>query len=1535
MSRKRRKVVDSFRFNRAEVIISDRSPSLIQAVRASIEGLERRLFLSATITPTNILNSTDTESISVDYTSSAQIDPSTFGNGDISVTDASGNPLSVKFVSSGPASTDVVANYTVSPPSQNGWTLADDGNYTVTLPGNSPTDTTGQPLGPAGATFQVAIPDTTAPTANINAPSDVNSASNNPVTVTVVYNDDVNVKGSTLADGNLKVTGTAGNLPVSLVSANPSSGDAQQITATYSIAAPSGGWAHADNGTYTIALGASPVQDTSGNNAVGGAATFDVNVPIVDITAPVASISAPSISSAGGTTESVTITYTDDIAVRASTISKTDLTITGPSGPLTVQSVNFTGGNATSITAIYVVTAPGGKAWSAADNGNYSITLGAGKVTDTSGNGVAAKSASFSVNIPVPDTTPPTAVISAPSISSSGGNTESISVTYADNDAVKASSIAKSNLTVTGPSGPLTVQSVSAPGGDAGSITVTYLVAAPGGKAWSSADNGNYTIALAAGSVTDVAGNGVAAGSQNFNVNIPVPDTTPPTATISAANVTAPGGSNEIVTVTYSDSGSGVDASTVNSGSVTVNGPGGPLSLVSLSKLPSVNGPTVSAVYTFAAPGGAWSPTANGSYTISVVPGHVMDVANNAIAGTTATFTVNAGIIDTAPPIAVIAAPDINSPGGTSETIVVTYSDGGSGVDPQSIGIGDITVSGPGGNLTVSSVHKNTTAGGVVATYTVGSPNGQPWNASDNGGYTVSIVPGGVKDLAGNGIAASSGGFSVNATVPDTAPPVASISAPGIVAASTAPQIITVTYADPNSNVSASTLGIGNISVSGPQGPLNVTDFSASSTGDAPSLTVTYTVTAPLGGWSNLNNGTYTVAVNANQVKDPSGNSAAVATAAFTVNVAAPGDPSDTTFNGGQPVTAPFVAETVVTLPDGQLMLAGHEGNSASGTSQGVLELLNSDGSVDTSFGTSGMAVTPAGENFAYYTMVLQGSNHLIVAGGNGADFLLQRFDLNGNLDATFGSSGTELSSLGGSNDTAYSLALTASGQIVAGGASSGNFAFARYDANGHLDPAFAQGGLQLFQVGSSTGAVGAIALQSNGDLVAAGSAGAGVAVVRLDANGEADPSFGNGGLAMVNALSVNQNLGTPDHAEGLALQGDDILVAKHTSSGHFGLVRLLPDGSVDASFGAGGIASADFGGTDDADSIIQESTGQILVLGTSLQNNNPMTAVAAFDSAGNPLADFGSGGKATFAAAASTTRELHIGDLVTRAFGTKQNNGQVIVGTSGQSNSSPSTTALRRLIVPGSVGAQPAESFLGAFGTINKKNVKLTFTTPDGTSVSLALKGATGNAFLAGDQVRLSITQVGSSNVNQSTGTSLTVTTRGGNRSVNFGNITVNGALKSITARSADLFGTLYASQSIGTASLRNIESGAAIVSDGPITTLNLASLTSAKIISGASLDSTGLIDGSTTYGPGKIRTVTISGAATNSLVAAGVDPIAGNFLDSADTAFGGVASLIQTFSAHGGIDAVSHLVSGKITTVRGPKLIKQPDPRIVVLPG
>lgn len=94
-------------------------------------------------------------------------------------------------------------------------------------------------------------------------------------------------------------------------------------------------------------------------------------------------------------------------------------------------------------------------------------------------------------------------------------------------------------------------------------------------------------------------------------------------------------------------------------------------------------------------------------------------------------------------------AADLSIPS-TTHTATFTYTDVGQGVNPQTIGTNDITVSGPGG-VTVSGVSSVTHAdGSVTATYTLASPSG--FTAADNGNYVIQLVGGAVSDLAGNGV---------------------------------------------------------------------------------------------------------------------------------------------------------------------------------------------------------------------------------------------------------------------------------------------------------------------------------------------------------------------------------------------------------------------------------------------------------------------------------------------------------------------------------------------------------------------------------------------------------------------------------------------------------------------------------------------------------------------------------------------------------------------------------------------------------------
>jgi PA14 domain/Pectate lyase superfamily protein len=246
--------------------------------------------------------------------------------------------------------------------------------------------------------------------------------------------------------------------------------------------------------------------------------------PVIDSTLPTASAAIAPITTAGGTTYDFTVTYSDNIAVNAATLDGSDVRVTGPNGFNQLASLVGVNpvGNGTPRTATYRIAAPGG-VWDSTDNGTYTVALQTSQVSDTSGNFVAARTlGTFLATLPNPDTTAPTATVTAANVTTAGGVTYDFTVTYSDNVAVNATTLDGSDVRVTGPNSfnqLASLVSVNA-GGNGTSRTATYRVAAPGGV-WDTADNGTYTLALQAGQVSDTSGNFVASGPLgSFVVNL-------------------------------------------------------------------------------------------------------------------------------------------------------------------------------------------------------------------------------------------------------------------------------------------------------------------------------------------------------------------------------------------------------------------------------------------------------------------------------------------------------------------------------------------------------------------------------------------------------------------------------------------------------------------------------------------------------------------------------------------------------------------------------------------------------------------------------------------------------------------------------------------------------------------------------------------------------------------------------------------------------------------------------------------------------
>jgi uncharacterized delta-60 repeat protein len=253
---------------------------------------------------------------------------------------------------------------------------------------------------------------------------------------------------------------------------------------------------------------------------------------------------------------------------------------------------------------------------------------------------------------------------------------------------------------------------------------------------------------------------------------------------------------------------------------------------------------------------------------------------------------------------------------------------------------------------------------------------------------------------------------------------------------------------------------------------------------------------------------------------------------------------------------------------DNRVLVAGQSSNGLS-----YLARLNSDGSLDTSFGNKGVVTTSFGRNYSsdIWSLAIQPADHKIVAAGNAAGgFGVARYNTNGSLDTAFGSSGLVRTTTFLSQDSsgARAAALDASGNVVVGGIVSykkgpQDFGVARYLPNGQLDTKFGGGGVVTTHFSSGNDVAFAIAIQSNGEIVVVGNAVVGSAtdfgICRYYANGSLDTSFGSGG-------SVTTNFGgNTAWAYGVVIQSDGKIVvggsAKTSPTGvyNFALARYLP----------------------------------------------------------------------------------------------------------------------------------------------------------------------------------------------------------------------------------------------------------------------------------------------------------------------------------------------------------------------------------------
>lgn len=239
-----------------------------------------------------------------------------------------------------------------------------------------------------------------------------------------------------------------------------------------------------------------------------------------------------------------------------------------------------------------------------------------------------------------------------------------------------------------------------------------------------------------------------------------------------------------------------------------------------------------------------------------------------------------------------------------------------------------------------------------------------------------------------------------------------------------------------------------------------------------------------------------------------------------------------------------------------------------------------------------------------------------------------------GDLDTTFGQGGTTTVAIPGTStfETGNAVAMQSDGKAVVVGSADSNIAIMRLNSDGSLDTTFGFGG----KVASSVGYEGdAVAIQPDGKIVVGGLAGAGpqFVIARYLSNGDIDQSFGTLGATTI-SFSAGSNF-----LHAIAIQSDGKIIAvgqATTSESDFGVARLNTDGSLDPTFGSGGKVTTDFPGPgasfDAANAVTVQSDGKILVSGvTASQSTGDSFGVARYLANGTLDSTFGTGGLVTF----------------------------------------------------------------------------------------------------------------------------------------------------------------------------------------------------------------------------------------------------------------------------------------------------------------
>lgn len=251
-----------------------------------------------------------------------------------------------------------------------------------------------------------------------------------------------------------------------------------------------------------------------------------------------------------------------------------------------------------------------------------------------------------------------------------------------------------------------------------------------------------------------------------------------------------------------------------------------------------------------------------------------------------------------------------------------------------------------------------------------------------------------------------------------------------------------------------------------------------------------------------------------------------------------------------QPLNDGVTIESICIDINGKILTAGTSYNS--GKPYFTIIRFNSDGVIDNSFGDSGKVIICSG-NYNYLTKIIIDSSNRIVAGGyfmdnDGTKSILIRLNSDGSIDNSFGDSGIKIVAVN-NYSRIFSIAIQDDGKILTTGDTdiyvNSKFCTMRFDSDGKaLDENFGVNGKVIQQLKNYDLAKAIIIQNINSEkkIVVAGCSGTGIektiSVVRYNLNGTLDSTFGNDHTGI-----ISTNITSGSGATCLAIAKDNSIV--------------------------------------------------------------------------------------------------------------------------------------------------------------------------------------------------------------------------------------------------------------------------------------------------------------------------------------------------------------------------------------------------------